>query len=260
MGDPLPTLFVSHGAPDLVISKRPAASGLAGLRQALPRPSAIVVVSAHWEADPVTITGAEHPDTIHDFWGFPDPLYAVEYPAPGEPGLAQRVQARLQSAGIEAVIDLQRGRDHGAWSPLKLMYPEADIPAIQVSLPHSEAWQKCGDLGAALAPLRTEGVLIMGSGGSVHNLRALERQGRTAPWATSFEAWLRQTVETGELGLVSDPALLPTEFAQAHPTPEHFLPLLVAWGAGGGERPGRRIYEGFDYGNLGMSCFQFGAG
>ncbi len=253
----MPTLFVSHGAPDLVLSRRPAVGYLKHLGDALPRPAAIVVISAHWIAGPVGITGAAQPETIHDFYGFPDALYDIEYPAAGAPALAERVFAVLEASGVAARIDPKRGIDHGVWAPLLLMYPQADVPVVQVSLPRGSL-QSCIALGEALAPLREEGVLILGSGSTVHNLRAMNLTGETSPWAVNFEEWLLERVTAGDLGALAEMSQWPLEGSQAHPTPEHLAPLLVAWAAAGAGAPGQRLHTSFDYGNIGMSCFAFG--
>ncbi len=230
---------------------------LRALGAKLPRPQHIIVVSAHWIADPVAITGAARPDLIYDFYGFPDPLYDMQYPAPGDPALAARVQTALHRAGVDAVIDPARGFDHGAWAPLKMIYPEADIPTIQVSLPHDRP-DKLLEMGDALRSLRDDKTLIIGSGATVHNLKAINLRNDTAPWAQSFEQWLLEVVEQKGIDELANPSNWPAEFAMAHPTAEHLTPLLVAWTAGDRTRPGRRVYAGFDYGNIGMSCFAFG--
>ncbi len=254
---PLPALFISHGAPDLILGDRPAAQWFRALGEKLPRPERIIAVSAHWITDPVAITGADRPPLIYDFYGFPDPLYDMEYPAPGDPALAAKVQTALRRGGIKAVINLARGFDHGAWAPLKMIYPEADIPTIQVSLPHDRPDQ-LAEIGAALRTLRDDKTLIIGSGATVHNLKTINLRNDTAPWALAFEEWLLDAVEHQGFEQVADPANWPADFATAHPTAEHFMPLLVAWAAGDRSRPGRRIFSGFDYGNIGMSCFAFG--
>ena len=182
----------------------------------------------------------------------------MRYPARGDKRLAADVVQRLRSAGFAAEPDERRGLDHGAWIPLKIMYPEADIPVVQVSLP-AGPMEDLVRLGEALEPLRQREVLIIGSGGSVHNLRALNRTGSTDDWAVQFEQWLRQAVEANHFERLVTPAAFPATFRQAHPTTEHYAPLVVAWAAGDASRPGRRVHHGFSYGNLGMSCYEFGS-
>ena len=253
----LPTLFLSHGAPDILLSQDPAVAMLRGLGDRLPRPRAIAVISAHWIASPVGITGSGDLATIHDFGGFPSDLDARSYPARGSAELTASVAGLLEAAGIGHQVHPDRGLDHGAWIPLSLIYPDAEVPVIQVSLPTGDLGA-CAQLGNALAPLSGQGVLVIGSGGSVHNLRLLKRQGPPDPWALGFESWLRETVETGAFDRVLDPASQGGDFGRAHPSLDHFAPLVVAWAAGSRERPGICLYQGFTYGNLGMGCYAFG--
>jgi len=253
----MPTLFLSHGAPDILLSDHPSVAVFRGLPARLPRPRAIVVISAHWVGSPVGMTGAGALPTIHDFGGFPEILYAERYAANGSAELCAEVGDLLDAAGIPYRVHDDRGLDHGAWIPLKLIYPSAGPPVLQVSLPVGDL-HACARLGEALGPLPGGGVLVIGSGGSVHNLRLLKRQGPPDPWAQGFEGWLRDTVETGAFGDLVEPAAHPEDFGRAHPSLEHFAPLVVAWAAGGRARPGKRFAEGFTYGNLGMSCYAFG--
>ncbi|MCG8429415.1 MAG: dioxygenase [Chromatiales bacterium] len=253
-----PTLFISHGAPDLVMSQHAAASAFKALGQRFSNPKAIVMISAHWISDPIAITASESPATIHDFSGFPETLYTLEYPAPGEPQLAESIAQHLEQAGLLAALDKQRGIDHGTWIPLMLMYPQANIPVVQVSLPPGDIDQ-CTQLGEVLAPLRDEGVLIIGSGSSVHNLRALTADNQQpADWVIAFEEWLLKTIEGNHYNHASNPKYFPQEFNIAHPTIEHYLPLIVAWAAADKEAPGKLIHQSFTYGNLGMSFYEFG--
>jgi 4,5-DOPA dioxygenase extradiol len=253
----LPTLFISHGAPDILIRSRVSAGALRELGSRLPEPRGIVMVSAHWVNDPVGITVGKRLTTIHDFAGFPEELYDLQYTARGDDDLSRNIAAALSARDIDHELVPERGLDHGAWIPLHFMYPDAHIPVVQVSLP-AGSFQELAELGKALAPLRREGVLIIGSGGSVHNLGALNRGGRTDDWAVEFEAWLRETVENNHFNRLVTAESLPDNFRQAHPTLEHYAPVVVAWAAAGTDQPGRRIHHGFDYGNLGMSHFEFG--
>ena len=203
------------------------------------------------------ITGPGDLKTIHDFGGFPDALYKERYPARGDADLTDRIGQLLDTAGIAHSTHHSRGLDHGAWVPLKLMYPLADLPVAQVSLPAGDL-AACARLGAALAPLRQEGVLVIGSGGSVHNLRALKPGAPPDDWALAFERWLKDAIEGNAFDCLLAVEAHPAEIRLAHPSLEHLAPLLVAWAAGGQDRPGRRFAEGFTYGNLGMSCYAFG--
>jgi 4,5-DOPA dioxygenase extradiol len=248
-------VFISHGSPMLAIERTPAHEFLAALGDQLPRPKEILCVSAHWETPRPTASTAAHPPTIHDFSGFPEPLYRLRYPAPGAPQLAHRAVELLATAGIEAQTDPARGLDHGAWVPLMLMYGQADIPVTQLSVqfPRDAAWHLA--LGQALAPLCDEDVLVLGSGSAVHNLRALEfgAGGRITPWAEEFEHWLDQAIQRGDMAALAGYRDLAPHAARAHPRDEHILPLFVAAGAAQG-KPGRLLHRSFEAGSLAMSA------
>lgn len=200
-------------------------------------PSALLVVSAHWEAPVPTVMTAAHPPMLYDYYGFPPASYEITWPAPGDPRLAARVRALLGSAGFETAADDARGYDHGTFVPLKLTYPDADIPTVQLSLLRSLDPEQHLRVGRALAPLRDEGVLIVGSGMSFHNLRAF-RDARARPGAEAFDAWLRETAlmdrDARDQRLVGW-AQAPSARA-AHPREEHLLPMMVAAGAAGDDR------------------------
>jgi 4,5-DOPA dioxygenase extradiol len=254
-----PTLFVSHGAPTLILEDGPTCAFLRGLGTALERPKGVVVVSAHWETDEPAVGATAKPATIHDFYGFPDALYRMRYPAPGAPELAERTAALLAQNGIAHHVDPARGLDHGAWVPLMLMYPAADVPVVQLSVQPQRDPAHHLAVGRALAPLREEGVLILGSGGAVHNLRALawNRHGAPEAWAQGFDDWLAKKIDQGALDdLVAYRGRAPGA-VQAHPRDEHFLPLFVALGAAGEEAAGKRIHSGFEHGSLSMAAFSF---
>lgn len=255
----LPSLFVSHGAPDLALAEHPAASFLAQLGAALPRPKAILVVSAHWERHAPAITTSPSPVTIHDFAGWPRALYDLGYPAPGAPWLAGRVAGLLAAQGLSLATDPLRGLDHGAWVPLRLGWPAADIPVAQLSLIRGGDAAAHLALGRALAPLRGEGVLVLGSGAAVHNLGALTLEGTPPPaWARDFDAWLAEALAAGDReALCQFPAAPPTAHA-AHPTPEHLMPLFVALGAGGEAAGAVRLHDSWSYGSLSMAAYAFG--
>jgi 4,5-DOPA dioxygenase extradiol len=253
-----PAVFVSHGAPTLLLEGGPAVDFLASLGNALGKPSAVICVSAHWETDAPAVSAAKRPETIHDFSGFPRELYAMGYPADGAPALAARVRDALAGAGFAATIDPERGLDHGAWVPMKLMYPDADVPIFQLSVqPHRDPAHHLA-VGRALAGLRDEGVLVLGSGGAIHNLRAL-RWGADAPepWATGFADWLDRTVAAGAVDDLVHYRQRGPGSPRAHPTDEHFLPLFVALGAGGAGE-GKRLHGSFTHGNLGMHAYAWG--
>jgi 4,5-DOPA dioxygenase extradiol len=255
----LPSLFLSHGSPALSLD--PGETGVVWRRLAasLPRPKAVLCVSAHWMTEEPAVSAPERNETIHDFYGFPEPLYRMRYEPPGAPALASRVVALLAGAGIPCALDRSRGLDHGAWVPLRLMYPEADIPAIQLAIqPYRDAaWHD--RMGAALAPLRGQGVLILASGGAVHNLRGLARMGGpVAPWAQAFDDWLASALAEGRKAELLDWVERGPYALDAQPTPDHFLPLFAALGAAGPGARGERVHQGFTLGSLSMAAFRFG--
>lgn len=256
MPDLFPTLFVSHGAPTLVEEEGGAAAFLRRLGRTLPRPRAILCVTAHWETSVPTIGACPAPSTLHDFVGFPKSLYELRYPAPGAVAAAADTAAALRQAGLSYAVDHSRGLDHGTWVPLMLMYPDAQVPVAQLSVQPEAGPQHHLALGRALAPLRASGILILCSGAAVHNLAELGHG--TPDWAESFQAWLTRTVSAGsDEDLVAYRNLRP-EGSRAHPRDEHLLPLLVAMGAGGGA--GRPLYEGFALGSVGMAAYAFEGG
>lgn len=254
----LPSLYISHGSPMLAL--QPGASGpaLARLAASLPRPRAVLVVSAHWESDRLLLTGGEQPETWHDFYGFPPELHAVQYPAPGAPELAREIAQTLSDAGLPTALDEQRPFDHGAWVPLSLMYPEADIPLLQLSLPSHQGPVLQTHIGRALASLREQDVLLIGSGSITHNLGELNR--RAGPetitaWAQQFRDWIVEKLETGDEEALHNYRQLAPQAARNHPSDEHLLPLFFARGAGGAFS---LEHTGFTYGSLGMDIYRFG--
>ncbi len=251
---PFPSLFVSHGAPSLILEGGPACDFLSGLGAQLGKPRAVLCISAHWETESPQVSAAARPATIHDFYGFPRPLYAMRYPAPGAPDLARRVKTLLDAAGLDCAVDPARGLDHGAWVPMKLMYPRADIPVLQLSIQQALGPAHHLELGKALAPLRQEGVLILASGGAIHNLGEFGSGDGPAPWAAQFGHWLDRAVAAGDTdALLRYREVAPTG-AHAHPRDEHFLPLFVALGAAS-KPAGTALFSGFSHGNLGMHAY-----
>ncbi|MDP1537989.1 MAG: class III extradiol ring-cleavage dioxygenase [Burkholderiales bacterium] len=255
-----PALFVSHGAPTLALEPGPTRGFLAELGAALPRPRAILVVSAHWETAAPAVSAAAHPETIHDFYGFPEALYAMRYPAPGAPGLAARAAELLAASGFSGTTAVERGLDHGAWVPLMLMCPEADIPviqlAVQTALGPAHHWR----LGEALRPLRDQGVLIIGSGSVTHNLREFGHHRHDSPppsWVSEFNGWLHDKVVSLDQQALLDYRARAPQAARNHPTEEHLLPLFVAAGAATpGSRP-ERLHSAYTYGVIGMDAYRF---
>ncbi|SHL86476.1 DODA-type extradiol aromatic ring-opening family dioxygenase [Phytopseudomonas punonensis] len=252
-----PSLFISHGSPMLAL--QPGASGVALARLAakLQRPDVIVVVSAHWESEELRVTSAEKPETWHDFGGFPAELYQLQYPAPGSPQLAEDIVARLQAAGLPAKTDSRRPFDHGTWVPLSLLYPQADIPVVQVSLPsrHGPALQL--QVGKALAGLREQNVLLIGSGSITHNLGELDWRSsgdEAAPWALEFRDWMVEKLAQDDLQALLDYRSQAPHARRNHPSDEHLLPLYFARGAGGAFGI---EHQDFTLGALGMDIYSF---
>jgi 4,5-DOPA dioxygenase extradiol len=254
----LPTLFVSHGAPTFALEPGRAGPALAALGRELQRPAAVLMVSPHWMTSDLRVSLAPTPRTIHDFGGFDPALYRIGYPAPGHPQLAQRTLDLLQDAGWRAHGEAERGLDHGAWVPMLHMYPAADVPVFQVSLPASLDADLAWELGRALAPLSDDGVLIVGSGSLTHNLYEFRQDARDEAYVTEFSAWVREAVEASD-GQRLRRTLIDAPHAQrAHPSAEHFLPLLVAAGAAGNLTSPRVLEGGISHGVLAMDAFVFG--
>lgn len=255
----LPSLFVSHGAPTFAIDPGRAGPRLAALGRALPRPQAVLVVSPHWMTPTPRVGSTAQPATIHDFGGFDPALYRIGYPASGHPRLAQRTVERLQQAGWPAQADERRGLDHGAWVPLLHLYPDADVPVFQVSLPSRLDAGRAWALGEALAPLADEGVLVVGSGSLTHNLEEFRiGHGDNEAYVAAFAAWVREAVEQGDSARLRRTLDDAPHARRAHPTPEHFWPLLVAAGAAGAMRPAQVIEGGIVHGMLAMDSYVFG--
>lgn len=255
----MPSLFVSHGAPTFAIEPGLAGAQLRALGLALDKPRAVVLVSPHWMTQGVQIMATDRPETVHDFGGFPRALYALQYPAPGSPELAVRIQQQLQSQGIAAGLDARRGLDHGAWVPLMHLFPHADVPVVQVSLPCDADEARAFALGRALAPLAQDGVLIVGSGSLTHNLYEFRMgQAQAAAYAQEFSAWVRQAVRDGDMTRLGQTLARAPHADRAHPTTEHFLPLLVA--AGAAATPGQVtvLDGGIRHGVLAMESYVFG--
>lgn len=253
----MPVVFVSHGAPDALLKAPEAVACWRGIGRDVPRPAAILAISAHWEARQPTASLSGAPETLHDFSGFAPALHAMQYPAPGAPALAERAVALLSAAGIAAELHPTRGLDHGAWVPLSAMFPQADVPVTQLSLVRNASPAAHRALGQALVPLRDEGVLILATGSITHNFGWLDPQatGDHAPLppAQIFADWVAEQASTGDaaalLGYRSAP-----HGAAAHPTAEHFLPFFVALGAADGDLPTRHRPP-FAYGGLAMDAY-----
>jgi 4,5-DOPA dioxygenase extradiol len=260
----MPTLFISHGSPMLAVVDSAARRFLAQLGPKLPPPTAVVVVSAHYDTPITQVTAGDRPETIHDFGGFPDELYRLRYPAPGSPGLAREIVGQLEAAGVNAQLAPLRGLDHGAWIPLSLMLPRADVPVLQVSLNSRRSPQEHFALGRALRSLRDVGTLILGSGGATHNLglyaHARGRDDDSTPpeWVEAFNEWTAGAVAARRYDDLFSYADRAPFAAQNHPTAEHYLPLFVTLGAAHDDEHGVRIHSSYDRGLLSLDAYAFG--
>ena len=253
-----PSLYISHGSPMLALEPGASGPALARLAAALPKPKAIVMVSAHWESSELLVSGNPQPETWHDFGGFPQALFEVQYPAPGNPQLAAEVVELLKADGLPARIDTQRPFDHGVWVPLSLMYPQADIPVVQISLPTRGGPALQTRVGHALASLREHGVLLIGSGSITHNLRELDWHAgpeSVEPWARAFRDWMIEKLEANDEAALHDYRQQAPNAVRSHPSDEHLLPLYFARAAGG---EFSIVHQGFTMGALGMDVYRFG--
>ena len=255
----MPVLFVSHGAPNLVLEPGAVGRAWQQIVAGFPKPKSILCISAHWETADPTISMAKQPETIHDFFGFEPALSEIHYPAPGAPDMAEEAISLAAGAGVDIHQDPDRGLDHGAWAPLTILYPEADIPVAQLSVQPGLGLDAHFTLGRGLAPLAQKGVLILASGSLTHNLRDLgnhfrNRHGEPVEYAQQFDRWVSEKVLAGNWDCLLHMGYAP-HFERNHPTPEHILPLLVAAGAARG--PGRSFSELFDYRILSMKGFIF---
>jgi 4,5-DOPA dioxygenase extradiol len=255
----LPSLFVPHGAPTFALRPGDAGACLARLGAELPRPRAIVIASAHWNAESPMAGAAARPETIHDFSGFPEPLYELTYPAPGAPPLAAEIVTLLRAADFEADSS-DRGLDHAVWIPLRLMFPHADIPVVPLSIQAHLGPRHHYRLGAALTSLQGEDVLVIGSGNLTHNLRDFRfgaPDDATPDYVRRFADWIWQRIDANDIDALLDYRRQAPDAERAHPTEDHLLPLFVALGAAGaGCRP-RRLHTGTDSRILAMDTYAF---
>ena len=243
----MPAIYLSHGAPPLADDALWTRQ-LAGWSAVLPRPASVLMVSAHWESAPLAIGATTTVPLVYDFWGFEDRYYQVTYPAPGAPGLAADVRKLLNAAGLPVQDIPERGLDHGAYVPLVEMYPAADVPVLQVSMPTLDP-RRLFETGRKLAPLRDEGVLIMGSGFFTHNLRAMSLDGSVSSVMSEFDHWGAEVLARGDIDALLDFQHKAPAARAAHPRTEHFAPLFVTLGAAAGDLTGAQtVIDGFWYG------------
>jgi 4,5-DOPA dioxygenase extradiol len=255
----MPALFVGHGNPMNALAANAYTQGWSAIAKALPRPKAIVVVSAHWYAPGTAVTAMERPRTIHDFGGFPPELYRVQYPAPGDPELARQVQGILSALPVD--LDTAWGLDHGTWSVLVHMFPEADVPVVQLCMDETQPGPFHLKLGRKLRSLREEGVLVLGSGNLVHNLHSYAwGRHRVEPyeWAVRFELEARELIVNGRDDVLAEYEELGPHALLSAPTPDHFLPLLYVLGLRHPEDTVSFPIEGVDGGSVSMLCVQVG--
>jgi len=252
-------VFLAHGAPTLAVEDTAARRFLQSFGADQPRPEAILILSAHWETDGLKLSAPGPLRTYHDFRGFPKALYEISYPAVADKDHVGQVARLLEAGGYDVGLDSQWGLDHGAWVPLSVAFPEADIPVVALSLPHDSTPDSLFALGRTLAPLKEKGFLIVGSGSTTHNLREIYPQGsQTPPWAAGFDRWLDEGLQSGSIDYFGDLTAAP-DFRRNHPTEEHLQPLFFAFGAGGpGARPDL-LHRSYEYGTISMSYFRFGS-
>ena len=255
----LPTLFISHGSPMLALDTGRPGAAWRKLFEGLPRPQAVMMISAHWGTAIATVSTATRPQTIHDFYGFPPQMYAIQYPAPGAPAVAQRAAALLRAAGLPVALDPDYGLDHGAWVPLRVAYPQADVPVFQLSVQPQQTPAHHLQVGAAIAALAAEGVLIIGSGSLTHNLRDLgPADSNTGPeYVPAFQQWMHDRLYARDMAALIDYRHRAPDALRAHPTDEHLLPLFVALGAAGDHAASTRHFADITHGALAMDVYEF---
>lgn len=254
-----PVFFISHGAPTFAIEPGVLGPRLQALGEKLPPLQAVLVVSPHWQTRGVRVMTTARPETVHDFGGFPAVLYDLQYPVPGQPELAHEAARLLAAAGFATEVDDRHGLDHGAWVPLMHLLPQAQVPVFQVSMPHNLNTRQAVQLGQALAPLREQGVLIVASGSMTHNLFEF-RQSASAPaaYAREFATWVHTAVLANAVNPLIHYRTEAPHAERAHPTEEHFLPLLVALGAQSGSDTAQLIEGGITHGVLSMDSYVWG--
>ncbi len=252
----LPALFLGHGSPLNAIADNAFTRALARLAAELPRPDAVMVVSAHWLTQGTRVLTAPKPRTIHDFGGFPEPLYQVEYPAPGAPAIASLVRRLVP----EVVPDDRWGLDHASWAVLRHMWPDASVPVLELSLDVTAPPQSHWDLGRRLAPLRDHGVLVVGSGNIVHSFAAIDWDPDAVPqpWAVEFDTWVADVLTTGDRSALVHYETAGRSARMAFSTNEHYLPLLYPTAMAGPEDEVRFPYTGIELASMSMRCVQFG--
>jgi 4,5-DOPA dioxygenase extradiol len=253
-----PVLFISHGAPTFALEPGVLGPNLQRIGAQLEGIRAVLVVSPHWQAPGLRVMTAERPATLHDFGGFPEPLYRLQYPAPGAPDVARETAEVLREAGLQVTEDATRPYDHGAWVPLRFLLPDANIPVFQLAMPRDLDTRGALALGKALRPLRERGVLVVGSGSLTHNLYEIQRTSESVPYATAFAEWATRSVLARDEQALVDYRQVAPAAERAHPTEEHYLPLLVAMGASNDDDTPSLVPGGMTYGVLSMDSYAWG--
>ncbi|MFC5700798.1 DODA-type extradiol aromatic ring-opening family dioxygenase [Cohnella faecalis] len=255
----MPSYFFAHGAPSLVLDVHEYTSFLKSFAASMPtKPKAIVLFSAHWEHPTQQVSAVPSYSTIYDFSGFQDELYRMTYPAQGNLALSDEIRTLFEQHGIPSASDGQRGLDHGAWAVLKLVFPEADIPVVALSVNRHLTNEQQYKIGQALGALREKDVLIIGSGGTVHNLRRVNWRAESAEaWAVAFDHWLREKLEAWDTESLFRYRELAPYAQEAVPTTEHFIPLLLAMGSGDENKRAKPLHRSYQYGTLSLSSWQF---
>ncbi|WP_284642979.1 DODA-type extradiol aromatic ring-opening family dioxygenase [Paenibacillus silviterrae] len=254
----MPSYFFAHGAPSIVLERNAYTDFIKKFAAGKPRPKAIVLFSAHWEQTSQTVSAVDTYSTIYDFSGFQEELYRITYPAKGERSLSEQIQSLFAQHGIPSVLDEERGLDHGAWAVLQLLYPDADIPVVALSVNRYLSNEQQYQIGKALSELREQDILIIGSGGTVHNLRRLRWQGDGADeWAEAFDNWLQSKLEAWDTAALFNYREEAPYAEAAVPTNEHFIPLLLAMGAGDKNRQAKLLHRSYQLGSLSLSCWEF---
>lgn len=253
----MPSLFVGHGSPMNALIAGPWPTALAAKAQSMPRPKSILVISAHWISPDLRVSSAAEPRQVYDFFGFPEDLYKIEYKSPGDPELALRAGKVLSQSGFPCRQDQVRGIDHAAWAVLLHMYPESDIPVVEMSLDYSLKYRQWFDVGRALAPLRDEGVLIVGSGNIVHNLYRFDYEMNIPPydWAITFNTLVKDAIERKDWGTLASYAIPVDASRESVPGPDHYLPLLAVLGTMQDGERASVFHESFQNGSVAMTSF-----
>ncbi|MCD9023638.1 DODA-type extradiol aromatic ring-opening family dioxygenase [Cohnella silvisoli] len=254
----LPSLFINHGSPMMIKQQSDYTHFLKDIGKRF-TPKAIVIFSAHWEEKVTTVSFADGPlETIYDFYGFPDDLYEIAYPAPGSPQVAEKLEKLFQTHGIPSQRDNKRGLDHGAWVFLRHMYPEADIPVVTVSVNPFLSAAEQYKIGEAFRTLGEENILVIGSGTTVHNFNYIKfGQQHPEPWAVEFDDWLIEKIQAKDLQSLVNYEQLAPYASRAVPRAEHFVPLFLAMGSSSGEQTPSVLYRGYEFGTFSNTCFEF---